>query len=101
MAWFGKNSYMMTHPVGEKHPNAWGLYDMSGNVDQWCSDWFSDDYYKQSPPSDPIGPTAGNTRVVRGGFWNHDAFGCGSASRNVNWPANHSHTSGFRVVVGL
>ena len=59
----------MTHPVGEKKPNAWGLYDMHGNVYQWCSDWFSQDYYKQSPPSDPTGPPAGSLRVLRGGIW--------------------------------
>ena len=83
VAWFNKNAGGMTHPVGEKKPNAWGLFDMHGNVWQWCSDWFSADYYKQSPPSDPTGPPAGSDRVVRGGNWNYIASYCRSAFRST------------------
>jgi formylglycine-generating enzyme required for sulfatase activity len=89
----------MTHPVGEKKSNAWGLYDMSGNVYQWCSDWFSADYYKQSPPNDPGGPSAGTRRVVRGGLWGDSPSDCRSAYRYNGTPASRIHRFGFRVVV--
>jgi len=99
-AWYNKNSGFLTHPVGEKRPNAWGLYDISGNVWQWCGDWFSKDYYAQSPPSDPTGPTAGFPRVLRGGSWLHCATLSRSAFRSSSTPAVRSHVDGFRVVVG-
>ena len=100
VAWFNKNSGGVTHPVGEKKPNAWGLYDMSGNVGQWCADRFSADYYKQSPPSDPTGPPAGSSRVLRGGHWYSYASSCRSAFRHSYGPAFRNPHSGFRVVVG-
>jgi formylglycine-generating enzyme required for sulfatase activity len=98
VAWFKQNSGDMTHPVGEKKPNAWGLYDMHGNVYQWCSDWFGADYYKQSPPSDPSGPTGGSSRVLRGGFMHDGPCSCRSAYRRNNAPASYLHDCGFRVV---
>jgi formylglycine-generating enzyme required for sulfatase activity len=98
--WDTKNAGGMTHPVGEKKPNAWGLYDMHGNVWQWCSDWFSLDYYQQSPPSDPLGPTACSSRVLRGGNWDDSPFSCRSAFRLSRGPASRLHGVGFRVVVG-
>jgi formylglycine-generating enzyme required for sulfatase activity len=67
IAWFNKNSGEETHPVGEKLPNKFGLYDMLGNVMEWCQDWYDKKYYKNSPVTDPMGPTDGKYRVVRGG----------------------------------
>jgi formylglycine-generating enzyme required for sulfatase activity len=68
-AWCEENSDGTTHPVGQKKPNAWGLYDMHGNVWEWCQDWFDSGYYGKSPVDDPPGPAAGSGRVHRGGGW--------------------------------
>ena len=98
-AWFDANSGGTTHPVGEKKPNAWGLYDMHGNVWQWCSDWFSADYYKQSPPCDPPGPAAGFGRVIRGGRFDFVASECRSAAFTTSTrPRTRTYNFGFRVV---
>ncbi|MDA1018482.1 MAG: SUMF1/EgtB/PvdO family nonheme iron enzyme, partial [Planctomycetota bacterium] len=70
------------HEVGGKRPNAWGLYDMHGNVYEWCSDWYDSDYYKTSPASDPKGPGSGRSRVLRGGGWDDLAWFCRSANRD-------------------
>jgi formylglycine-generating enzyme required for sulfatase activity len=99
LAWFRKNAGGMTHPVGQKYPNAWGLYDMCGNAEQWCADRFSTDYYKRSPQDAPPGPAGGHLRMLRGGVWDTLASACRSASRNSYGPDSHSHNFGFRVVV--
>jgi len=66
-AWYDDNSNSETHPVGQKQPNVWGLYDMHGNVWEWCQDWYDSDYYGNSPGKDPQGPNSGSNRVIRGG----------------------------------
>lgn len=86
-AWFKNNAGGKSHPVGTKKPNAWKLYDMTGNVWQWCQDWYAADYYKKSPKADPIGPATGTTRVLRGGAWNAPADKCRAAYRFHEIPA--------------
>ena len=80
-AWFDKNSQGKPQPVGQKPPNAWGLYDMHGNVWEWCNDFYQVDYYQQSPKEDPRGPKTGDTKVVRGGAWKFSDETCRSAYR--------------------
>jgi formylglycine-generating enzyme required for sulfatase activity len=98
VAWFMDNSGGITHPVGEKKPNAWGLCDMYGNVRQWCADRFGADYYKQSVTSDPAGPPTGHLYVLRGGFCRNDPSAFRSASRFCSTPRARGHAFGFRVV---
>jgi len=80
-AWYTQNSSGTTHPIGQKKPNVWGLYDMHGNVAEWCNDRYSETYYQQSPEKDPRGPAEGKERVLRGGAWNSSAESCRSAYR--------------------
>jgi formylglycine-generating enzyme len=86
-AWFKENSTRGSHPVGQKLPNAWGLYDTSGNVWKWCNDFYGEEYYREGPDRDPRGPATGENRVVRGGGWNSRPDHCRSAYRNYEMPA--------------
>ena len=95
MAWHKGNSNETTHPVGEKTPNAWGLYDMSGNVLQWCFDWYGD--YPGGAVTDPTGPASGHFRMARGGSWRVEIFR--SASRAGGSSARRDYTLGFRLAL--
>ena len=97
VAWFDKNAGGQTHPVGQKKPNAWGLYDMHGNVWEWCQDWYDREYYAKSPTDDPAGPSGGSDRVLRGGSWNVHAGGCRSANRIKGGPGLRNDNLGLRV----
>ncbi len=96
-AWYNQNSCVMTHPVGEKKPNAWGLYDMHGSVCEWCQDWYEFGYYAKSPMDDPPGPTGGLYRVFRGGGWLSRARYCRSVLRFGDLPGRADFYLGLRV----
>lgn len=96
MAWYFDNSGGKTHSVASKTPNAWGLYDMHGNVSEWCADWYGD--YPSESVTDPTGPQSGSDRIVRGGSWNRNAVHCRSARRRLDNPAYRYYDLGFRVV---
>ncbi len=97
VGWHGNNSLETTHVVGRKTANAWGLYDMHGNVWEWCQDWYGE--LGAESVTDPQGLGSGKHRVLRGGSWYHLAQYCRSANRSYDTPGNHDDSFGFRVVV--
>jgi hypothetical protein len=99
VGWYSNNSGSKTHPVAQKQPNELGLYDMSGNVWEWCSDWYSDSYYRSSPKNDPQGPNSGSSRVLRGGSWFSSVSLCRVADRFRGNPVDGGLSSGFRLVL--
>ena len=96
-AWYRDNSGRRTHRVGEKKPNAWGLYDMHGNVCESCQDRYDGGYYASSPIDDPTVPTSGSYRVSRGGSWGSYAGYCRSAYRCGYAPSYRDSDLGFRL----
>jgi formylglycine-generating enzyme required for sulfatase activity len=99
IAWYSGNSGDTTHPVAQKQPNAFGLYDMIGNVYEWCSDWYGD--YQDGDVTDPAGPPSGHDRVIRGGCFGHPAVNCRSAVRRWNEPGQRFGSLGFRVALSF
>jgi formylglycine-generating enzyme required for sulfatase activity len=93
VAWYDGNSGSKTQPVGTKKPNAWGLYDMHGNVWEWCADWYDDSL---SGGTDPTGPSLGVYRVYRGGSWLSFAARCRAAYRIRRNPGDRNFNLGFR-----
>ncbi|MBR4828601.1 MAG: SUMF1/EgtB/PvdO family nonheme iron enzyme [Muribaculaceae bacterium] len=99
VAWYSDNSGGSTHPVKTKMPNSLGIYDMSGNVLEWCQDWYSS--YNETPETNPVGPESGLTNVVRGGAWDFSYSLCHVTCRNNFDPYTRADDLGFRIVMNM
>ncbi len=98
VAWFSRNSEDHIHPIGRKKPNALGIYDMSGNAEEWCSDFYATGYGSKATTENPKGPDGGRSHVVRGGSWASNAEEVGVTRRAAYLPNTRSSSLGFRVV---
>ena len=99
VAWYPSNSSSKTHPVATKAPNELGIYDMSGNVLEWCRDWYSSSYYSSSSQYNPTGPASGSRRVYRGGSWGSSARLCRVSYRDYNGPSYRFYNLGLRLAL--
>ena len=97
VAWYRDNSGETTHDVGQKSPNELSIYDMSGNVSEWCSDWDDRNYYRSSPQTNPLGPSSGSYRVSRGGCWSYFARYCRVSDRSSDYPDIRNNRLGLRL----
>ena len=97
VAWYDDNSGSKTHVVGTKSPNELGIYDMSGNVWEWCQDWFGS--YSSASQTNPTGASSGSYRVLRGGCWFNYARSCRSSGRIINTPGGRYNDNGLRLVL--
>ena len=102
-AWYHQNSGGNTHPVGKKKANVWGLYDMLGNVLEWCQDRYVKDWYSKGPVENPLNESYGDMKfcVLRGGGWGTYASHCRFSTRGYSYPDTRDYKNGFRVVLGL
>ncbi len=97
--WHSDNAKQQPHPVGSLKPNPFGLFDMFGNVSEWCHDWYFSGYYADSPTLNPAGPISGSSRISRGGNWDDSTDRCRRAYRGASSPTHRSERLGFRVLL--